>query len=243
MEFSVLIIPAFIAGMLTFLAPCILPLVPGFLAFISGTSTDRKKIFLNGLLYVVGFGGVFIILGSLVGLGGTFLFRYRGVAAQIGGLFVSLFGLFLLFPRISAFRSLLKERHLLFTKNLQPGRPMSSFLFGSAFAFGWSPCIGPILGSVLTLAAFSGTLAQGAFLLFIFSLGLAIPFLTIALVVGWASTFFVKIEKYLRYVSIIGGVFLAILGLFMATNNFGLWTSWFYRVFNFINYNALLKYL
>ncbi|MBI1971310.1 MAG: sulfite exporter TauE/SafE family protein [Candidatus Wildermuthbacteria bacterium] len=243
MEFPVLIIPAFVAGILTFLAPCTLPLVPGYLAFISGTAVDKKRIFLNGLLYVIGFSGVFIILGSLVGLGGALLFQYRGVATQIGGVFVILFGLFLLFPNVPAFRPLLAERRVPFVKNLQPGRPVSSFLFGSAFAFGWTPCVGPILGAVLTLAAFSGTLVQGAFLLLVFSLGLAVPFLTVALAVGWASTFFTKIERYLHYASISGGLFLILLGGFMATNNFGLWIAWFYRVFNFINYDALLKYL
>jgi cytochrome c-type biogenesis protein len=243
MEFSFPIIPAFIAGILTFLAPCTLPLVPGYLAFISGTASDKKKIFLNGLLYVVGFSAVFILFGSLVGLGGALLFQYRSIATQIGGVFVILFGLFLLFPRISVLGPLLAERHVPFTKNLQPGKPLSSFLFGSAFALGWSPCVGPILGSILTLAAFSGTLAQGAFLLFVFSLGLAVPFLAVALAIGWASTFFAKIEKYLQYVSIAGGVFLIVLGIFMATNNFGLWIAWFYQVFDFINYDALLKYL
>lgn len=243
MEIFVLVIPAFIAGILTFFAPCTLPLVPGYLAFISGTVSDRKKIFFNGLLYVIGFSSVFIILGSLVSLGGTIFFQYRGILTQIGGVFVILFGIFLLSPNIPIFRFLLPERHLGFAKNLRPGNASSSLLFGGFFAFGWSPCVGPILGTILTLAAFSGTVAQGAFLLFIFSLGLAIPFLLTALFIGWTTEHLSRVGRVLPAISMIGGFFLIILGMFMVTDNFSVWIGYAYRFFNFLKYDAILDYL
>ena len=262
-----LIIPAFIAGILTFLAPCILPLVPGYLSFISGTSARdlqdparakgaRLRIFLNGLFYVLGFSAIFIILGSLFGLGGGLFFQYRGVIAQIGGVFVILFGLFLLVPAISSltqgrlnlyrifpFSLLLNERQVSLARGLKPGTPGTSFLFGGTFALGWSPCVGPILGSVLTLAASSATVGQGALLLMVFSLGLAVPFLAVALGIGWASAHLTKLGKYLNWVGVAGGAFLIFLGIVMLTNKFAWWLGAAYRLFDFINYEALLNYL
>lgn len=250
-----LIIPSFLAGMLTFLAPCTLPLVPGYLGFISGVSADdlkdarkvrsaRWKIFLNGLLYVAGFSLIFIILGSLFGLGGGALIKYRLWLSRIGGVFVIFFGLYMLgVLNLPIFNFLQAEKQFLPTRWLKPGRPVSSFVFGSAFAFGWTPCVGPILGSILLLASASSTVAQGALLLFVFSLGLGIPFLLIALGIGSASKYLNKISKYLHAVSLIGGVFLIFLGILLLTNQFALWLSYAYRLFRFVNYDRILDYL
>ncbi|MEK7542548.1 MAG: cytochrome c biogenesis protein CcdA [Patescibacteria group bacterium] len=244
------IISAFFAGIVTFLAPCTFPLVPGYLSFISGTGKTRSKIFFNSVLYVIGFSAVFILFGSLFGLGGSIFFQYRDILAKLGGLFVILFGLFLLAPAIAAKIPLLKffvaERKGNFANKLTPGKPASSFLFGASFAFAWSPCVGPILGVVLTLAASSATVGQGAFLLLIFSLGLAVPFLLCALGIGWAFAHFGKIAKYLHFVSLAGGIFLVALGIMMVTNNFLFWTALVYRFFDFFNINyeeALLEFL
>lgn len=251
MDFS-LIIPAFIAGILTFLAPCTLPLVPGYLGFISGVSaTDlhdpskskiaRRKIFLNGILYVVGFSLVFIVLGSLFGLGGAALVTYRLWFSRIGGIFVIFFGLFVI--GILKLPFLNVEKHIGGVKALKPGSPTSSLIFGAAFAFGWTPCVGPILGSILTLAASSATIGQGAFLLAVFSLGLAVPFLIIAASIGSASAYLAKISKYLNVISVIGGVFLVFLGILLLTDKLGVWIAYFYQWFDFINYESLLDYL
>jgi len=251
MDFS-LIIPAFIAGILTFLAPCTLPLVPGYLGFISGVSTNdlqdptkaklaRRKIFLNGVLYVIGFSLVFIILGSLFGLGGAALFKYRIWLSRIGGVFVIFFGLFMM--GILKLPFLNVEKHVGSIKALKPGNPVSSLIFGAAFAFGWTPCVGPILGSILTLAASTATIGQGAFLLAVFSLGLAVPFLIIAATIGSASSYLSKLNKYLNIISFIGGVFLVFLGILLLTNKLGVWIAYFYQWFNFINYESLLDYL
>lgn len=256
-----LIIPAFIAGFLTFLAPCTLPLVPGYLAFISGVSSKelkdpeslkhvRKKIFINALLYVIGFSIVVILMGTVFSLGGALLSDFRNILTKIAGLFVIIFGLILMgifrmkfFRNIKLFQGASAGNKLPIFKNLTPGKPTSSFLFGFSFALGWTPCIGPILGSILLIASTSGTVLSGALLLAVFSLGLAIPFLAIALGIGSASKIINKITKHLNKIEFIGGIFIIFLGVLMLTGKFAIWTSYFYTLFEFINYDALLLYL
>lgn len=238
------LISAFVAGIITFLAPCTFPLVPGYLSFITGSGRTRSKIFLNGVLYVVGFSSVFILLGTLFGLGGSFVFQYKEILIKFGGVFVTLFGLLMVGSalNIHALRFLEADRRFRLGGKLTPGKPISSLLFGATFALGWSPCVGPILGVILTLAASSATVGQGALLLSIFSLGLALPFLLTALMVGWASTHFASIAKYLKWVSIIGGIFLILFGIMMATGNFVFWVGFAYRFFALfgINYEQVL---
>lgn len=251
-----LILPAFIAGVLTFLAPCTFPLVPGYLGFVSGVSlkdlqnpqmekSARRKIFLNGVLYVIGFSAVFTLLGTVFSLGGLALAKYKVLLSQVGGAFVIFFGLYMtgLLNKFSFFNLLRADKQLGISSAVTPGKPLSSLIFGAAFAFGWTPCVGPILGSVLLLASTTGTISQGAFLLFIFSLGLAVPFLLIAASVSSASRHIAKISKYLNAVSILGGIFLIFLGYLLLTNSFNVWISYFYRTFNFINYDKLINYL
>jgi len=259
MEIAPLIIPSFIAGILTFLAPCTLPLVPGYLAFISGVSAKdlaiperaagaRKRIFINGVMYVIGFSVVFILLGSLFGLAGSFLAQYRIWLSRIGGIFVIFFGLYLMhafswpgFKKVFGFIN--KEHRFNLINKLTPGRPSSSFIFGATFAFGWTPCIGPILGTILFLASSSGTVFGGSFLLLVFSAGLAIPFLAIALGLGHATKYIKKISKYLNIISIIGGAFLVYLGYLLLTDNLIVFIGKFYQYFSFINYESILDYL
>lgn len=255
--FFALAIPAFVAGFLMFLAPCTLPLVPGYLAFISGVSVHdanknketagyvRKKMLWNALFYVLGFSVIFILLGTfLSALGRLGLAEYRVYLEKISGGMILLLGLYMthLFD-LPFFRFLGKDRHFTFTQTLAPGKPLSSFLFGSAFALGWSPCIGPILGSILLLASTSGTILEGTFLLAVFSLGLAIPFFLVALGVGQATKVIRRINTYLSAFSIVGGVFIAILGLLILTGNMSIWTTFFFRIFSFLNYESLVKYL
>lgn len=254
-----LILPAFIAGILTFLAPCTLPLVPGYLAFIGGASAAdlqdpakapyiRKRIFLNGVMYVIGFSLVFILMGSIFGAAGSLLAQYRLWLSRIGGAFVIFFGLYLMhafdlpiFKNTFAFLSTTKK--LSFTQKLTPGKPGSSFIFGATFAFGWTPCIGPLLGTILLLASTSGTVLSGSLLLLVFSLGLAVPFLAIALGFGHAAQYIKKISKYLNIISIIGGIFLVFIGLLLLTDNLVVWVGYFYRWFGFLNADVILDYL
>jgi len=248
----IFIISTFFAGILTFLAPCTLPLVPAYLGFISGVDQDalknpetaraaRRKIFFNGLAFIVGFSLVFIAFGVLAGIAGQALAPYRIWMARIGGILVILFGLFMLgFFKLPFFQS---DKRIPIPKWLTLGRPSSSLFIGCTFALGWTPCVGPILGSVLLLAGTSATAIQGGFLLAVFSLGLAIPFLIIALLFYRATRYIDSISKYLRWVSIIGGIFLILLGALLVTDNFGLTIQYGYELLDFINYDRLLDFL
>jgi cytochrome c-type biogenesis protein len=252
MDFS-LIIPVFIAGILTFLAPCTLPLVPGYLGFISGVSMEdlkkgiigrkaKKKVMLNGLLYVLGFSLVFILLGTIFGIGGVALAKYRLILSRIGGVVIVIFGLYMLhIPGLKFLHVLNNEKR--FHTKLKPGKPLSSLIFGATFALGWSPCVGPILGTVLVLSSNVTTIWQGTFLLLIFSLGLAMPFLLIAASIAHAMNYVKRMSKYLKVVSTIGGVFLIIIGVLLLTDNMVVLNSMFYDFFGFIGYDRILDYL
>ena len=264
-----LILPAFIAGLFTFLAPCTLPLVPGYLGFISGASLDdlnnpkaakrvRQKVFLNGVFYVLGFSFIFVVLGSIIGfIGGALFAASRLWLARVGGVFVIFFGAFMLyqallfyrdrFPALAAvklpFTNCFSGAHRLHIKGLKPGNPLSSFIFGGAFAIGWTPCVGPVLGAILTLAATEATVAQGALLLGVFSAGLAVPFLVLAATWGSFSSYFNKLTHVLPIISAIGGVFIIILGVLVLTDSIGLWVGYFFRLFSFVNYEGIYNFL
>lgn len=252
--FPSLIVPSFIAGFLTFFAPCTLPLVPGFLGFISGISgnlvnhqkspSDRKRILINACAYVLGFSLIFILLGSLFGLSGALFRSYKQLLTRIGGIFVIFFGSYILnLFNIAEKLPLGKEKRFNFNKYLAPGNPLSSFIFGVTFAFGWTPCIGPILGSVLLLASTSNTAIEGSILLMTFSLGLAIPFLLTALWITSVTQLIRKSRRVLTLFYSLSGVLLIIIGLFLLLDIFDVWIAFFYRLFSFINYDHLLNYL
>lgn len=250
---ATLIIPSFIAGLLTFLAPCTLPLVPGYLGFISGSAKSdlqnstnqqiKRKIFLNGLFFVIGFTLVFIAFGTLAGLiGSTILAPYRLWLSRLGGILVILFGLFMLgwlkIPFLA--RGMI---HLSKFKSLKKGKPVTSLLLGSAFAAGWTPCVGPVLGSILLLASSKATALQGGLMLTVFSAGLALPFLVIAAAFGRVWQSINKLTRFLKPISFIGGLFLIGLGILLILNKFSLLLSWSFRLLEFINYEGLVKYL
>jgi len=249
---AALIAPAFIAGVLMFLAPCTLPLVPGYIAFISGVSLGelqkpqlpaslRQRVIINSLYYVVGFSLVFIILGSVFGSLGSWLGANRLLLARLGGIVVVFFGLYLM--GLIKLPALLAEHRFNLERFLKPGHRGASFLFGATFAFGWTPCIGPILASVLLLASHTATALSGAGLLFVFSLGMALPFLLVAWAIGASANYLHKLGKYLPIISIMGGALLVFMGVLILTDKFGWWLQFSYQLFDFINYNALLKYL
>jgi cytochrome c-type biogenesis protein len=240
---------AFIAGLLTFLAPCTLPLVPGFLAYISGASAHELRknkkiqigIFLHGLAFVFGFTLVFVGLGMLVGVLGAALQSFQVWLTRIGGIVVILFGLQLVgVLSISFFE---KTKRFNVASVLTKGKYLSAFLFGASFAVGWSPCVGPILGAILLLASASRTAITGGLLLFAFSVGLALPFLFVSLVSGFALQYIQKISSFIKYFSVIGGLLLVLIGILMLFDSFELLITWGYRLFDFINYDALLNYL
>lgn len=248
--------PAFVAGLLTFLAPCTLPLIPGYLTFISGVSIHdfykneqsisvlRRRVVWNGFWYVVGFSVVFIALGTAFsGIVGAGLSKYRLVLERVSGALIFLLGLYMMnIFHISFLKFLNTEKRFHFVNRIKPGKPLSSFLFGVTFAFGWTPCIGPILGSILLLASSSDQASQGAVLLGIFSLGLAIPFMLVALGIGQAISVIKHLSKYMSIISVIGGGFIALIGFFVMIGKIHLWVSFFNSIFSFINYEGLLKF-
>lgn len=242
----------FMAGILMFLAPCTLPLVPAYLAFISGVKADelensvsakvaRRSIVLNGIFFVLGFTTIFVGFGILAGFFGSYVGQFRGLLAQVGGAFIIFFGLMVLGVFQLNFFS--KERKFELPSFVTPGRPTSAFVIGATFALGWSPCVGPVLASVLLLATTSTTVLEGAFLLSIFSLGLAVPFLLTALLYSYAITAIHNIARLTKWVSYVGGIFLIILGTVLMTGNFGYIIEYGYRVFNLLGLEVLFEYL
>lgn len=242
---------AFLAGILMFLAPCTLPIVPGYLAFISGVSPSeladprarravRARIFRNALYFVIGFGLVFVAFGVFAGAIGGVLGEWRFTLGRLAGAVLILFGVSMLGARVP-FLSL--ERHIRAPKWLVLGRPGSSFLIGVLFAVGWSPCIGPVFGSVLFLASSSSTALSGAALLTIFWLGLALPFLLTAALIGEASRFMGRLTKLAVALQIIGGIVLIALGVLMLTNTMGSLVTWGFSFLDFVHYDRLLNYM
>lgn len=242
-----LILPAFIAGIVTFLAPCTLPLIPAYLGFVSGGAAPhpyrsglRWRIFRNGVFYVLGFSTIFVLLGSLFGLGGQAFFAYREIFARVGGALVVLFGLWLIFPRLQPSFSGYAQ---LFLRRLSPGTRGGSFAFGAVFALGWTPCVGPVLGAVLTLAAARATVAEGAVLLAIFAAGLALPFLLIAAGAGSILSHIAHFSRYMRMLLVASGIILVVLGILILTGQFSLWIVYSYQLFDFVRYQDILRYL
>lgn len=246
-----LFVGSFVAGMLMFLAPCTLPVVPGYLAFIAGIPLSalsnpaakkqaRRVVFKNALAFVLGFSVVFVMLGASAGLLGTFVGPWRFALAQAGGAVIILFGLTML--GLIPLRFLAQERHIRLPSFLVLGRLSSSALIGGLFALGWSPCIGPILGTVLLIASNSATVFYGASLLAVFSLGLAVPFLLTAMLVTESAVFLSRIGGVLRVLNIVGGTGLVFGGALMLTGYSQYFVAWAYRLFEATGYGALLNY-
>jgi cytochrome c-type biogenesis protein len=251
MEISLAFIgSAFLAGLLTFLAPCTLPLVPAYLGFISGvdvseetddlSSQKHRKIIANAAMFVIGFSTIFILFGMLAGLAGQALAQWRIWLTRISGVFIILFGIVMIFDvSLDIFAS----KNLRLPDWAKNNNPFSSLLLGGAFAFGWTPCVGPILGSILALASQQATVLSGGFLLAVFSLGLALPFLGLSVFYARFSSWIKHSKFWLQTISRIGGVFLVLLGILLLTNNFSLLIQYGYDWFEFLNYESLEQYL
>ena len=217
---------AFLAGLASFLSPCVFSLVPAYVGYLGGraaggeaNANNRWITFSHGLVFVLGFSFVFISLGLAASAIGGFLYDARNWLAQIGGLVVIIFGLHM----IGVFRIPFLEYDTRVQK-LPDARLgyLASFLMGVFFSAGWSPCVGPVLGAILTLALNGGDLAFGALRLAAYSAGLAIPFLIAALGIGWVTTLLRQHGKTMRYVEIAMGVILVIVGLMLIFGVFNL---------------------
>ena len=210
---------AFSAGLISFLSPCVLPLIPGYISYISGQNLEqivekKQKILAKTIIFSLGFSLVFISFGATASYFGSFLINYSDTLRIIAGIIIIIFSLQIM--GVLKLNILNKEKRF-YTKNYS-NNLFFPFLVGTAFAFGWTPCIGPVLGSILTLAAVETSIAQGVILLSFYSLGLAIPFI----LSGYAITKFLSVSKNLkskmRLISLIGGSILLITGILILTN-------------------------
>jgi cytochrome c-type biogenesis protein len=225
---------AFLAGILSFLSPCVLPLVPSYVSFITGISfedlregTDRRKIhFLtvtNSLSFIAGFSTVFIALGASSSAVGKFFFNYQDWIRIVGGILVIFFGLFV--SGVIRLDFLTRERKFHMTG--KPAGYIGSFFVGMTFAAAWTPCIGPILGTILLYASSRGSAAYGFKLLAVYSLGLALPFFLSSLMFNTFLSYVVKIRKYMKVIMITSGALLIVFGVLLLTNNVRALTAFF----------------
>jgi cytochrome c-type biogenesis protein len=219
---------AFLAGVVSFLSPCVLPLVPGYISMLSGATMEELKagsepglvgrIFKNSLAFVLGFSVVFIALGASATAVGNFLMSQRKLLSIVAGIVIIVFGLHL--TGLVKIPLLYREARI---NTVQTRRGLAgSFVLGFAFAFGWTPCIGPILTGILALAATRDTVFQGMFLLAVYSAGLAIPFLLTGLGLSQFMKFYSGFRKHLHVVEVLSGVLLIAIGVLMAFDKLGM---------------------
>lgn len=238
-EISVL--TAIFAGALSFLSPCVLPLVPPYLCYMAGVSVDdfrdeaaakkktqfRKTIILTSLLFTLGFSTVFIALGASASSIGGILRQHLDVLAQIGGVIILIMGLHFL----GVFRFGFLAREYRFQGSGKPATLSGAYFMGLAFAFGWTPCIGPVLGAILGVAASRDTVDSGAVLLAAYSLGLAVPFWIAAAFSGKFMKFMTKFRRHLGFVEKIMGGLLVVTGLLFLTGSFTTMGFWLLETF------------
>jgi cytochrome c-type biogenesis protein len=244
-----LFISSFVAGMLMFLAPCTLPLLPAYLGFISGVTENellqaetkkkaRRKVLRNSFMFTLGFSTVLVLSGTTAGfLGSLTNSFFGGVIKNIGGVLIILFGLFMIGTIRASF--LHKERRLKLPAWITVGKPISALLLGAAFAIGWTPCVGPVYGTILLYASDSQTIFTGALLLLTFAAGFSVPLLLFAVLISQATRVVEKATPYLGAISFAGGVFLILLGINLLFGHTML-TNWLYSAITYFDFEAFL---
>lgn len=231
---------AFLAGILSFLSPCVLPLVPGYVSLISGASVEELQsserrvlgtVMLHSVTFVLGFSVVFIALGAVATGVGQVMNEYHSLLSKVAGIIVIIFGLHL--TGILKIKALYADKRLHDVKGSSSA--VGSFAVGFAFAFGWTPCIGPILATILVLAGAQGTVLKGIVLLAVYSLGLAVPFLLTSLGVDRFLVFYSRFRKHLHTVEVLSGILLIAIGVLIFLNNLRLLSGYL----SFLNRFAL----
>jgi cytochrome c-type biogenesis protein len=233
-------IAAFVAGLVSFLSPCVLPLVPGYVSLISGAGVEElksqesrllRKTMLNSLAFILGFSVVFITLGAISTEVGQLLARYKSTLAQVAGVVIILFGLHL--TGLLRINALYADKRL---HNVKGGSTAGgAFLIGFAFAFGWTPCVGPILAVILGFAATQDSVYKGIALLMVYSLGLAVPFLLTALGVERFLKFYSRFRAHMHAIEVASGALLIALGVLLVLGRFTLISNYL----SFLNRFAL----
>jgi cytochrome c-type biogenesis protein len=218
-------IAAFLAGLVSFLSPCVLPLVPGYVSLISGVGVEElqsqesqllRKVMLNSMGFILGFSLVFITLGAISTEVGQLMARYKSLLAQVAGVVIILFGLHL--TGILRINALYADKRL---HNLKGGSTMGgAFVIGFAFAFGWTPCVGPILAVILGFAAAQDSVLKGIVLLAVYSLGLAVPFLLTSLGIQRFLKFYSRFRTHMHAVEVASGALLIVLGALLVFGRF-----------------------
>ncbi len=233
---------AFVAGVLSFISPCVLPLIPGYLSFISGVSLEemrgmpgggavaaggvsaaaKRQVIVTSLFFILGFSLVFVTLGASATYLGQFLMERLTMFGKVAGVLLVIFGL----HTIGVFKIpfLLNEARV--QANTKPASMIGAVIVGISFAFGWTPCIGPILSAILLVAAQQDSVGQGIVLLSTYSLGLAIPFLLTALAINQFFVAFAKIRRYYHAIEIVSGALMIIIGVLIFTNRFTVIAQW-----------------
>lgn len=240
MALDISIFAAFFAGLISFISPCVLPLVPVYISIMSGVSIEklrsetsvrtRSKVLLSSLAFILGFSLVFVLLGASATFIGNFLLMKLTVIRYIAGGVIIIFGMHL--------TGLFRIKFLLYDRRIHKQQSkfgfISTFLIGMAFAFGWSPCLGPILAGILGIAAMKEHVSQGIFLLSVYSLGLGMPFFLTALATDYFIGLFRHIKKYMRALEIVSGVFLIIIGLLIIFDLFTILSIYANKWFPFL---------
>lgn len=218
---------AFTAGVLSFLSPCVLPLIPSYLSFVSGVSLEemtgdrghdhtgvRARVMGNALAFVCGFSIVFVSLGASASLLGGLFFQYRDVIRIAGGLFILLVGAYL----VGIFRIAALERYLQFNLRTKPAGYLGSVLVGLTFAVAWTPCVGPILGAILALAGTAGEVDRGVLLLSAYAAGLGLPFFMSALALNQFFEFSKAMRRFMRPLHVVAGLLLVVVGVLLVAD-------------------------
>jgi cytochrome c-type biogenesis protein len=226
---------ALAAGVLSFLSPCVLPIVPPYLAYMGGISMGemkgaaaaRRRVLLPALFFVMGLSTVFLFLGFTASFMGRFFLEYQERLAQVSGAVVIVFGLHFL----GLFRIPILDREARLDAGDRGGSAFGAYLLGLAFAFGWTPCIGPQLGAILSIAATEASVARGTVLLGVYAVGLGLPFLLAALFIGRAIGLMGRIKPYMRVIERAMGVLLIIVGVALMTGAFSAFSWWLLETF------------